>query len=98
MIAGSIFTFGHVGESAGMMMKRGTIAMFGLDRPDDPPLLPTFFRSGQFRPHFLTIYLKQLVEWGFPIPTAMFAGPLARYNGDLAERGQGEILVWPATG
>jgi formylmethanofuran dehydrogenase subunit C len=94
MIAGSVFSFGPVGELAGMGMKRGTIALFGQENPGDPGLLPTFAPSGRDRPPFLTIYLKQLRTWGFPVPDPVFSGTLARYNGDRTDRGQGEILVW----
>jgi len=94
MVAGSLFAFGSVGELAGMAMKRGTIAMFGLGRPETPDLLPTFVPSGRDRPPFLTIYLKQLRAWGFDVPDAVFSGLVARYNGDRADQGQGEILVW----
>jgi formylmethanofuran dehydrogenase subunit C len=94
MIAGSLFAFGPVGPMAGMGMKRGTIALFGQPDPAAPGLLPTFGASGRDRPPFLTIYLRQIVAWGFDVPPAVFDGPLARYNGDRADRGQGEILVW----
>lgn len=89
MIAGSIFLFGSVGIHAGLGMKRGTIAMFG----GTPKLAPGFASGGDDRPTFLTIYLKRLRELGFPVPIAAFAGSLARYNGDRAEGGQGEILA-----
>ncbi len=94
MIAGSVFAFGPVGPLAAMGMKRGTIAMFGLDRPDDPPLLPTFAPSGRDRPPIISITLKALRSWGFDVPDQVFSGLLARYNGDRGDRGQGEVLVW----
>jgi formylmethanofuran dehydrogenase subunit C len=90
LIAGSIFAFGAVGRHAGAGMKRGTLALLG---PEAPDLLPTFAPSGPARPPFLALYLRRLREWGFPVPEAAFAGPWDRYNGDLAERGQGEIWV-----
>jgi formylmethanofuran dehydrogenase subunit C len=93
-IAGSLFAFGQVGPMVGMGMKRGTIALFGQADPPNPGLLPTFAPSGRDRPPFLTIYLKQLVAWGFDVPAAVFSGTVTRYNGDRADRGQGEILVW----
>lgn len=94
LIAGSIFAFGAVGGQLGAGMKRGTLALFGAG-PNGPALLPTFAPSGRARPPFMTLYLRQLRAWGFPTPDAAFAGPLDRYNGDLAERGQGEIWVSP---
>ena len=92
MIAGSVFAFGPIGRGAGAGMKRGTLALFGGDDPDGG-LLPTFAPSGMFRPHTLTIYLRQLAAWGFDRPEAASLAPVRRYNGDLVEGGQGEILV-----
>jgi formylmethanofuran dehydrogenase subunit C len=94
MVAGSIFAFGPIGLRAGAGMKRGTLALFGRDDAFAEGLPPTFMPSGRGRPPFLTIYLRQLVRWGFPVPGAAFSGALERYNGDLAVHGQGEVLVW----
>ncbi len=94
MIAGSLFAFGPAGPMVGLGMKRGTIALFGQADPAAPGLLPTFGASGRDRPPFVTIYLRQLAAWGFGVPPAVFDGTLARYNGDRADRGRGEILVW----
>ena len=74
-------------------MKRGTLVFFGLPDPQNPPLLPTFVPAGRHRPPFLTLYLRRFREWGFPIPPSAFSCPVERYNGDLVEHGQGEILV-----
>ncbi|MDB5352851.1 MAG: formylmethanofuran dehydrogenase subunit [Planctomycetota bacterium] len=90
MIAGSIFSFGSVGIGLGSGMKRGTLALFG---DAMPRIGPTFAASGRDRPPFLTIYLRKLAEWGVPVPEVAFSGTMRRYNGDRAERGQGEILV-----
>lgn len=94
MIAGSIFAFGPLGTRVGAGMRRGTLALFGVPDPGDPGLLPTFARSGRYRPPVLTLYLKRLREWGFPVPDTAFSGTFVRYNGDLVEHGRGEILVW----
>ncbi len=93
MIAGSIFTFGTVGRYPGAGMKRGTIAKFG-PSVTDPPLLPTFRLACRHRPPFLTLYLRRLRAWGFPVPESAFKGLCERYNGDSIEQGQGEILIW----
>ena len=92
MIAGSIFVFGQLGRRAGLTLRRGTIAVFGMP---DYEVLPTFPASGRSRPPFLAIYLKRFRECGLPVPEDAFAGPVERYNGDLAEGGQGEILIGP---
>ncbi len=97
MVAGSIFAFGSVGRRAGAGMKRGTLALFGFGDPREFEPLPTFAPTGRFRPHFLTIYLRRLRQWGFPVPEAAFSNAVDRYNGDLVERGQGEILVAAGT-
>lgn len=94
MIAGSLFVFGRAGPMAGMGMRRGTLALFGQPDPAEPGLLPTFALSGRDRPPFATVYLKQLAAWGFDVPPPVFSGLFSRYNGDRADRGQGEILVW----
>ena len=94
MIAGSIFAFGPLGARVGAGMRRGTLALFGVPDPADPGLLPTFAASGRYRPPVLTLYLKKLREWGFPVPDPAFSGTFVRYNGDLVEHGRGEILVW----
>jgi formylmethanofuran dehydrogenase subunit C len=71
-------------------MKRGTIALFG---PNAPVLGPWFAAAGRYRFPFLTIALKSLAERGFPVPSDVFRAELERYNGDVTERGRGEILV-----
>lgn len=94
LVAGSLFAFGPVGPLAGLGMKRGTLALFGLDRPELPPIPVTFAPSGRGRPPFLAIYLKALRAWGFDVPPAVLSGDLARYNGDRGNRGRGEVWVW----
>jgi formylmethanofuran dehydrogenase subunit C len=41
----------------------------------------------------VALYGRQIREWGFALPQTVFTACLERYNGDLAVRGQGEILV-----
>ena len=89
LVAGSIFVFGDVGRAAGIGMKRGTIGLLGSKKTK---LLPSFAYTGEYRFPFLTLYLKQLEVWGVPVEPAMFSRPYGRYNGDLTERGKGEIL------
>jgi formylmethanofuran dehydrogenase subunit C len=90
MIAGTLFACAGTGRRIGAGMKRGTVV---LATPARHELLPTFARAGRFRPPFLALYLKRLRAWGFPVPETASAGPWERYNGDLVEGGQGEILV-----
>jgi formylmethanofuran dehydrogenase subunit C len=90
VIAGTILVFGRAGRFAGAGMKRGTLGLFG---GGSDGLLPGFERAGDYRFPFLTIYLKKLKSLGFPVPEALFSRTFERYNGDLSEGGQGEILA-----
>lgn len=89
LIAGSIFLFGQPGLRTGAGMKRGTIAIFG----GEASLLPTFRYDCHYRPVFLSIYLRQLGDWGFKVPEGSFQGQWKRYSGDMVELGKGEILI-----
>jgi formylmethanofuran dehydrogenase subunit C len=91
VIAGTLFALGPVGDHPGLGMKRGTLGLFQEDPPD---LLPTFVPTGRYRFPFLSVYLRHLVAWGFPVPSRVTSAELSRYNGDRAAGGQGEILVW----
>ena len=86
-VAGSIFVGGTAGSGLGAGMKRGTIALLG----DGPEPGPTFEPSGGLRPVVATLYLRQLVARGWPVPAGVSTGPLRRYNGDRAVGGQGEV-------
>jgi formylmethanofuran dehydrogenase subunit C len=87
LIAGSLFLFGRAGIRPGAGMKRGTIVVFG----EAPPLLPTFRYDCEYRPVFLTLYLRQLRAWEFQ-SEARWRGVCRRYSGDLVALGKGEIL------
>jgi formylmethanofuran dehydrogenase subunit C len=93
LVAGSIFSFGAVEGTVGAGMKRGTIALFRVRERDRLPVPTTFAPSGSFRPPFLGIYERQLRAWGFLPREVAFPARIRRYNGDLLERGQGEILL-----
>jgi formylmethanofuran dehydrogenase subunit C len=92
MIAGTIVALGNVGGRVGAGMKRGTLVLPALDRDSMDHLLPTFALAGSFSLPFLSLYGRQLGEWGFALAQAVFTARLERYNGDLAVGGQGEIL------
>ncbi len=93
MIAGSIFVAGTVAKGTGAGMRRGTIVLMNENTIIEDAIPPTFAAAGRFRPHFLTIYLRRLGALGFAVEPRLFAGECERYNGDLIERGIGEILV-----
>ena len=90
MIAGTVFVFGKPGIRIGAGMKRGTLALFGAP----PPLLPTFRFACVYRPAFMSLYLRQLQAWSFPVAHDFLRGSYRRYSGDLVSLGKGEILQW----
>lgn len=91
MIAGSIFTFGTMGALAGAGMRRGTLGLLG--NAGEPELLPTFRFSCLYRPTWLSFFLRQLKDTGFPVPENCFSSEYRRYCGDFLALGKGEILV-----
>jgi formylmethanofuran dehydrogenase subunit C len=93
MIAGGVFVFGQTGPRPGAGMKRGTLAFAG----EMPGLLPSFRYDCDYWPVFLSLYLRQLRAWGFPVEARLFRGSWRRYSGDLIEMGKGEILHWRET-
>lgn len=93
MIAGTIFACGPVGESPGFGMKRGTLVLLGGAADPSSLLLPTFVSAGNFAFPYLVAYQSYLAEHGFELPSSMSSASFDRYNGDLANGGQGEILT-----
>ena len=93
MIAGTIIVFGKVGEGPGAGMKRGTIVLFGGEHNPES-LLPTFRYNCTYTPPFLAIYLRNLMHYDIEVPGEYIGGRYRRYNGDIAELGKGEILVY----
>ena len=93
MIAGTIIVFGRVGQGPGAGMRRGTIVL--LSRGDGAlPLLPTFRYDCTYNPTFLRVYLRALRRYGVEVGEEYITGNYRRYNGDIAELGKGEILVY----
>lgn len=93
MIAGTIFACGEVGAAPGVGMKRGTIVLLGAG-PDASALVPpTFVRAGGFGFPYLVAYQTHLTAHGFDPPSSVSSALFDRYNGDLANGGQGEILT-----
>ncbi len=90
LIAGTVVVGGGVGIGLGSGLKRGSIVLLS-----DPgaSLLPTYVASGQDRPPFLSIYLRKLSAWNWAVPPRALSARWARYNGDLATGGQGEIWI-----
>ena len=90
LIAGTLFAFGPVGRHVGAGMKRGTLGLF---QETVPTLLPSFVAAGRYRFPFLGLYFRRLRSLGFPVPDRVLSMEFGRYNGDLAAKGQGEVLV-----
>ncbi len=90
MLAGTVLTFGPVGARTGAEMCRGTIGLFGGNRPT---LLPTFRHGCRFRPPMLQLLGQQLTQLGFPVADSFAMQMCDLYNGDLLALGRGEILL-----
>ena len=90
MIAGSVLVFGKPGIRCGAGMKRGTVGLLGATSPD---ILPTFKYACTSQPTFLRVYLKYLLNLGFPVPADALDASYRRYCGDFLELGKGELLT-----
>jgi len=90
MIAGTVVVFGQAGPGAGRFLKRGSIVALGpMDRP------ATFRYACTYRPPHVALLLRYLRgHAGVPVADRYVVGRYARYAGDLAELGKGEILQW----
>ena len=89
MKGGTIFLMGGAELRTGAWMLRGTIVALTPVR-----LLPTFAYACAYHPTFLRVYARHLRPLGFSIPGDVREGTYARYTGDAAIPGKGEILVW----
>ena len=90
MIAGTVVVFGQAGPGAGRFLKRGSIVALGpMDRP------ATFRYACTYRPPHIGLLLRYLRgHAGVPVADRYVVGRYARYAGDMAELGKGEILQW----
>ena len=92
MTAGTLVVVGRAGSHPGSLMRRGTLAL----GPGSQPPGPTFVRTGAPSAVFLSLLGREIGAWlGASGPARGWAdaGRLARYGGDLATLGKGEILV-----
>jgi formylmethanofuran dehydrogenase subunit C len=92
MIAGTAVVGGRAAAGAGRFLKRGSIVALGsVARP------ATFRYACTYRPPHLLVLLRYLRQrYGLAIADRHVMGRYARYAGDLAELGKGEILEWVA--
>lgn len=93
MIAGNIIVAGALGDGAGLGNKRGSIVALGGVR-----VPPTYAYACTYRPPHVSLMLLSLrARHGLSIDDAHVHGLYARYSGDLADIGKGEVLEWQAT-
>jgi formylmethanofuran dehydrogenase subunit C len=90
MIAGTVVLLGKAGGGAGRWIKRGSIvSLVPLQRP------ATFrYACTYWPPHLSVTYLYLRKRFGLSIDHRYVVGRYARYSGDQAELGKGEILEW----
>lgn len=90
MIAGTVVVFGSVGPGAGRFLKRGSIVACGqIER------LGTFRYACTYEPPHVALLLRYLrARADLSVADHHVRGRYARYSGDLAELGKGEILQW----
>ncbi len=89
MKGGTIFLLSGAEIRTGAWMVRGTIVSLSPVR-----LLPTFSYACTYQPTFLALYARTLGQHGFAVPYQVADGTYARYSGDAAVPGKGEILIW----
>ncbi len=87
MIAGTLIICGGAGEMVGMLMRRGTIVLGRACAP-----APTFVPVGGADLLFLRL-LARAVDSLLPEAARLVTAPMRRFNGDMATRGRGELLM-----
>jgi formylmethanofuran dehydrogenase subunit C len=111
MRRGTIVVGGVVRDFAGLQMKGGTIVLLAgaeirtgawMNRGTiislkPLQLMPTFQRSSSYNPTFISVYAKHLASLGVELLCDASRGAFARYTGDSAVPGKGEIFVWQPT-
>lgn len=89
LVAGSICVAGRIGAHYGYGMRRGTLVL--ARRPDRLP--ETFVAGGRGFDVFWSLFVKHLATEMAPFSTLDPRRLPARYAGDLAVDGRGEILI-----
>lgn len=93
MKGGTIVLMNGAEIRTGAWMSRGTIISL-------KPLqvLPTFNHACDYHPPFLRLYARHLARYDITLPCDPADGHYARFSGDAAIPGKGEILVWTPRG
>lgn len=87
-LAGTVVAFGKVGAGVGRWNKRGSLLAFG---EVDVPKTYVFACEARFT--MARVLLRHLrTRYGFPVTEEWMGARFARYCGDAAEGGRGEIL------
>jgi formylmethanofuran dehydrogenase subunit C len=89
MLAGTVIALGGLGPEAGFGNRRGTLASA---RPHDP--LPGYELAIRYRPPALALALARVRALGLAVDARLLEGRWARWAGDFAELGRGEILIF----
>ena len=89
MKGGTIILMSGAEIRTGAWMNRGTIITL---KP--LKLMPTFVRSVDTNPMFVSVLAKYVKQFGIQLPTNAAEGTYRQYSGDLAVSDKGEILVW----
>jgi len=87
MIAGTIAVMGTTGTFLGYAMQRGTLLLW-----QQPSLSATFNDCGSHTLAFLPILFNSFKKFDSKFSTESF-NRVQRYGGDMAEKGQAEVLV-----
>jgi formylmethanofuran dehydrogenase subunit C len=88
MIAGTLVLGHPPGPGAGALMRRGTIAVLG-------PFTPgaAFAAAGRAEAPHLKPWWDALARAGVALPEGLARARFARFSGDMAEGGRGEMLI-----
>ena len=88
LLAGTLVLARAPGPGAAALMRRGTIVVL---EPSVPGA--TFAAAGRAPAPWLAPWWNALDVAGVPLPAGLACARFARYSGDLAEGGRGEILI-----
>ena len=86
MIAGTLIVVGDCGALPGYLMRRGTIVL-----ANPPALAPTFVDCGIHELTFAGLFAR-LLRAESRAAARLLTRPLARFAGDMAALGKGEIF------
>lgn len=89
MKGGTIILHSGAEIRTGAWMIRGTIISL-----QSLPVLPTFNHACDYNPEFIRILDRMLAPHGIRLPSGKSSGHYARYSGDSAVPGKGELLIW----